>query len=131
MDRPSARRTLAAMLALEGLAHLIKRRYYDSLVPDVLAPVRREIDVATGSLHLAGSLAMFLPQVRASGRWINLPLQIAILAAGVENVRHPGRIRRDRPRLPQLETLVAGAQIPPRVAAIAVIWWATRPEPLR
>ncbi|HEU5266117.1 MAG TPA: hypothetical protein VFU35_05430 [Jatrophihabitans sp.] len=127
MDRPSARRTLAVMLALEGVAHLIKRRYYDSLVPDVLEPVRREIDLATGSLHLAGSLAMFVPRMRTSGRWLNLPVQVAILVAAVDNVRHPGHIRRDRALLPELETLVAGARIPPRVAAIALIWWATRP----
>ncbi len=126
MDGPDAPRALAAIFAVAGAAHLAKRRFFDSLVPDRLDPFRREIEIAAGSMQVAGAVALFVPQLRQSGRWLTVPLQAVTLIAAVDNLRHPDRIRRDHVRLPGAGSLVSGARIPLHATAIVLIWWATR-----
>ena len=131
MNQHGAARTLAAIIAVEGLAHLAKRRFFDTLVPNRLQPLRREIEIATGSLQLAGATALFIPRLRQTSRWINVPVQVVTLLAAVDNVRHPERFRRQRVRVSSVQSLVSRARVPPRVAAAVLIWWATRPTPTR
>lgn len=50
-----------------GVVHLIKRRFFPTLVPDWLGPVRHEIDMTTGGMKvLAGVVVMLIPLLR---RW--------------------------------------------------------------
>lgn len=129
MDAIDESRGLAIFVALTGAAHLAKRQFFDSLVPDRLHPLRREIEVTTGSLQLAGAVALFIPRIRQTGRWLNVPVQVATLVAAVDNVRHPDRIRRNRFRPASAESLVSVLRIAPHAATVILIWRATRPRP--
>src|SRR4051794_25749269 len=129
MDGIDESRAVAVFVALTGAAHLAKRRFFDSLVPDRLHPLRREIEVTTGSLQLAGAVALFIPRIHQTGRWLNIPVQVITLLAAVDNVRHPDRIRRDRFRPSATESLVSVVRVAPHVAVVALIWRATRSRP--
>ncbi len=130
MDRNSdaSLQAVAVFLGLAGAAHLARKRYFDSLVPDRIDPLRREIEITTGTLQLAGALALFVPRLRQTTRWVHVSMQVVTLVAAVDNMRHPERTRGRRSRVDSVDTFLTGAQIPPRVAAIGLIWWATRPR---
>jgi uncharacterized membrane protein len=124
-------RLLAAVLALAAVAQLAKWRIFESLVPDRLDPLRREIEVTTGCWQLAGALALVVPRLRQPARWVNVPLQAGTLVAAVNSVRKPSRLRRYRLRTSAVQSVLSGARIATSVVALISIWWVTRSRSAR
>jgi uncharacterized membrane protein len=125
-ERSTAPLALAAIVAAEGVAHLVDRRVFHSLVPQRLYPFRREFNFATGLLQLAGATALAVPKLRTTGRWINAPLEAVTIIAALDTALHPGRPRRQHDHSPGVESLLDKVRVPPHVAMIVSIWLATR-----
>jgi uncharacterized membrane protein len=126
-DRRATQRVLGVFIVALGLAHLTKRRLFPTLVPDWLAPVRREVDVTTGGLQVLAGFVMFVPSLRRFARWANLALLLPAVPAAIDEMRRPERRRhRDRPRMTGVAPVVAAGRAPAQVCLAGVLWWATK-----
>jgi uncharacterized membrane protein len=128
MDRRPVRYALGVMFVGAGLAHFTRRRrkLVASLIPDWLAPVRSEVDVATGTLQVLGGVAMFFPSAQRFARSLNLALLVPALPAARYEARNFHRIRAaDRMTMPGVATVVAEARPPAQLATAALLVWAT------
>jgi uncharacterized membrane protein len=126
-DRRATQRVLGLFIVALGLAHLTKRRLFPTLVPDWLAPVRREIDVTTGGLQVLAGFGMFVPALRRFARWANLALLIPAIPAAIDEVRRPER-RRHRDRVPMtgVAPMIAAGRAPAQAILAGMVWWATK-----
>jgi hypothetical protein len=79
----AAYHVLGLFIAGLGVAHLLKRRYFPTLVPDWLGPVRHELDMASGGMKvLTGLVVMLIPLLR---RWGNMA---PVVSAAGNDVGH-------------------------------------------
>jgi uncharacterized membrane protein len=84
---------LAAFFLAAGSLHFLRPRMYEAIVPDALAPRRREIVYASGVAELAGGAGLLHPRTsRAAGWWLIATL-VAIFPANVHMAVHPERYR--------------------------------------
>lgn len=119
-----ARVVLGVLFGGAGVAHFVKRDFFDQLVPESLATYRTPINVVTGILQIVGAVTMFIPRARAVARWTNLALLVPTLPPAVDQIRHPETLRRVGIP-PQLAPVRVLAQL----LVIAATWWSTRPVP--
>lgn len=118
------RTLLGVAFAGAGIAHFVKRDFFDQLVPESLAAYRTPINVVTGVLQTVGAITMFVPGLRAFARWTNLALLVPTLPPAVNQVRHPETLRRvGIPPQPAPVRVVA------QLLVIAATWHVTRPVP--
>jgi uncharacterized membrane protein len=122
-ERRAVRYALGTIFIAAGAAHLIHRRLYRSLVPDWLAPVRREIEVTTGVLEVFGGAVLFVPKLRRVARWADLAVLAPALPAAVFELYRP--FGRRHQRWPGLHPLGPVGRAPAHVAGAALLWWAT------
>lgn len=118
------RTLLGLAFAGAGIAHFLRRDFFDQLVPESLAAYRAPINVVTGILQVVGAITMFVPRLRAAARWTNLALLVPTLAPAVNQIRHPETLRRVGIP-PQLAPVRVVAQL----LVIAATWHATRSTP--
>lgn len=95
-----------------------------SLVPDRLAPVRREIEVASSIVQLLGAATLCVPALRQLARWVNVCAHVGAIAGILNRARHPERFHRSRTW--PFRSLLAPVRIPLHVGAIGLIFWVTR-----
>lgn len=124
MDRSHESRLLALVLGAAAAGQLARRRVLDSMVPDVLSPLRREIEVASSSVQLVGAASLCVPALRQVARWANVCVHVGVVAGALDSARHPDRFRRSRTW--SVGSLLVPARIPIHVAAIGLILWVTR-----
>jgi uncharacterized membrane protein len=117
-------RALGLVLAGSAGAQLAGWRVFDSLVPDPVDAVRRDIDITSAGVQLAGAATLCIPALRPVARWLNVGIHSLALALAVDSVRHPKRFRRSRTSHTRIT--LAPARIPVHVVAIALILWVTR-----
>ncbi len=122
-------RALALGLAAAAGAQLAGWRVFDSLVPDPVSAMRRDIGVTSAGVQLAGAAALCIPPMRPLARWLNVGVHGVALALAVDNVRNPKRFRRSRTT--HLRSMLAPARIPVHIAAIGLTVWVTRSAPAR
>src|SRR5690349_12194611 len=89
-------RALALVLAASAGAQIARWRVFDSLVPDPAEAVRRDLELTSAGVQLAGAATLCVPALRTIARWVNVGVHGVALALAVDNVRHPERFRRSR-----------------------------------
>jgi uncharacterized membrane protein len=119
-----SRGILGVLFGAAGIAHFVKREFFDQLVPESLAAYRTPINVVTGILQIVGAVTMFVPGQRAVARWTNLALLVPTLPPAVNQIRHPETLRKVGIP-PQLAPVRVLAQL----LVIAATWRSTRPVP--
>ncbi|HTZ45018.1 MAG TPA: hypothetical protein VMB79_14240 [Jatrophihabitans sp.] len=124
--RRDVRRMLGALFIAAGLAHLLHRRLYRSLVPDWLWPVRREIDATTAAAEIAGGVLLFVPKLYRLARWLNLAVLAPAMPAALWEWRRPfvARVLRD-PIWPGPRPVGPLGRAPGHAGVAALLWWAT------
>jgi uncharacterized membrane protein len=128
-ERRATRQMLGVIFVAAGIAHLIHRGLYRSLVPGWLQTARTEIDVATGALELTGGVLLFIPKLRNVARWTNLALLAPVLPAMIDEARHPMRLRSfGHTHMPGLAPIgPTGRAVSHSVGAVLLLW-ATGPD---
>jgi uncharacterized membrane protein len=110
---------LAALFLAAGSLHFLRPRMYEAIVPDALAPRRREIVYASGVAELAGGAGLLHPRTsRAAGWWLIATL-VGVFPANVEMAVHPERFKR-------IPKSLLYARLPLQGAMIAAVWQTTR-----
>lgn len=116
-----ARIVLGTAFTGAGIAHIIKRQWFESLVPEQLSQWRKPISAVTAAIQIVGGIAMFVPRLRLLARWVNMAMLVPTLPAAADQINHPEMLRR--------------AGIPPALAPVRVVvqavvatltWRATR-----
>ncbi|HYX99645.1 MAG TPA: hypothetical protein VE908_08865 [Mycobacterium sp.] len=116
-----ARIVLGTAFTGAGIAHVVKNEWFEQLVPESLSRWRKPISAITAVIQFVGGIAMFVPRLRVTARWVNLAMLVPTLPAAVDQIIHPEVLRK--------------AGIPPQLAPVRVVvqtivaglpWWATR-----
>ena len=107
-----------------GLLHFTHASLFEDLVPGALKNYRGSINALTGVLIFAMGVAFLVPWLRAVARWSAITLLVVTLPTTVYRAIHPAAIESlgFTPALAVIGVLVW-------LLMIALIWWATRPEP--
>ena len=129
--RRAARHLLGALFIAAGIAHLTHQRFYRSILPLWLLEARREIDVATGTVEIAGGLLLFVPPLRKVARWTNLAVLAPMFPAFIGELRRPMHRRPFGQHRPGLNPIGPRVLAPTHAGVAGVLWWATRQAPPR
>jgi len=125
-DRRAARHLLGALFIGAGLAHLLRRRLYRSLVPDWLWPVRQEIDRTTAAVEVVGGILLFVPKLYRIARWVNLLVLAPAGPAALWELRYPFSRRVLHETIwPGPHAVGPLGRAPGQAALVALLWWAT------
>jgi uncharacterized membrane protein len=107
---------LAGLLAVSGMAHFVRPRLFDPIVPRSLPGRPRAWTYVSGAAELATAAALLAPRTRRAGGLAAAALFVAVFPANVKMARD----WRDRP-------------LPHRVAAYGrlplqapLVWWGQR-----
>jgi uncharacterized membrane protein len=116
--RDASRAAVGAMFTLGGIAHLVRPRAYEAIMPERL-PAHRALVLASGVAEIAGGAGAVFPRTRRiAGLWLAATL-VAILPANVHMALHPER----HPRIPRGVLL---ARLPLQGVLVAWVLHATR-----
>ena len=77
--------------------HFVIPRQYQAIVPERLAPWKKEVVALSGVAELAGGLMVLPESTRRAGRWWLLATLVAVYPANVEMALKPERYPKSPP----------------------------------
>lgn len=86
-------KALAGLLAVSGVAHFVRPRPFESIVPAPL-PYKRELVYVSGVAELACSAALLRPRTSVAGGYATAALMLAVFPANVQMAVRAVRSRR-------------------------------------
>jgi uncharacterized membrane protein len=107
-----------------GLVHFTRANVFENLVPAALKDHRETINALTGVLIFAMGVAFLVPRFRAVARWSAIAMLAATLPITAYRAIHPAAVE----SLGFTQQLAAVGVVV-WLLMIALIWWATKPEP--
>jgi uncharacterized membrane protein len=111
---PPARAALGGTFLLAGLAHFLRPRAYEAIVPRFL-PAPRALVLASGVAEIAGGAGVLHPRtVRPAGWWLIATL-LAVFPANVEMALSAERFR-------AIPAPLLWARLPVQALLIAWVW---------
>jgi uncharacterized membrane protein len=122
--RNIARMAIGILFIGAGIVHFTHASLFEDLVPGALKDYRGSINAVTGVLIFAIGVVFLVPRLRAVARWSAITLLVVTLPTTTYRAIHPAAIE----SLGFTPTFAAVGVIV-WLAMIALIWWATKPEP--
>lgn len=116
-----SRSALGVLFTGAGVAHFTDREFFGQLVPGYLSRYRSEVNWGSGVIQVAGGVSFFFPRLRAVARWANLGLLIPTFPEGINQVRHPERMK-----ALGIPPVMAALRLPAQTLVMAWVWLATR-----
>jgi uncharacterized membrane protein len=119
-------RRLRAFLGVQflgaGALHFTHHHAFEQVVPESVAPYRRELSLTTGMLQIVAGVSFFVPRLRTVARWAALAVVLPSFPAAFNQVRHPEPVVQTMRIPPALVPL----RIPLQALVAGLVWWATR-----
>ncbi len=118
--RTLIRLALAFAFTGAGVAHFVRPRFFEAIVPPYL-PAPHALVLISGAAEVAGGVGLLIPAVRRAAGWGLVALLLAVFPANVymwqENVAIDGE------HLPRWALL---ARLPLQFVLIAAVLWSSR-----
>ncbi|WP_370614703.1 DoxX family protein [Mumia qirimensis] len=122
MARPARDVTaLAALLGVAGVAHFVRPRPFERIVPKAL-PAKRELVYASGVAELVCAAGLVHPKTRKAAGYLSTALLVAVFPANVQMAADVSRSRRASTAY-KVGTI---ARLPLQLPLIRISWRATR-----
>ena len=110
---------LAVLFVAAGVAHVVKPRMFEAIVPPAF-PAPRALVLISGMAEVLGGLGLLVPSVRTAAGWGLALLLVAVFPANGYMALRAERFRRIAP------PWVLWARLPLQPLLIAAVLWASR-----